>query len=60
MSIFNAKTNQEQEFQNILLICPRCKILMKKIHKNGVNIDYCTQCKGMWLDRSEFDKLLNT
>ena len=60
MSIFNAKTNQEQEFQNISLMCPRCKILMKKIHKNGVTIDYCTQCKGMWLDRSEFDKLLNT
>lgn len=60
MSFLNSKNNNEQEFQNIPLICPRCKIYMKKIHKNGVTIDYCTQCQGMWLDKSEFDKLLET
>ena len=39
------------------LICPRCRIKMKKIVKDDVIIDVCTKCKGMWLDHGEMDKL---
>ena len=26
--------------------------------RQGVEIDYCPQCRGVWLDRGELDKLL--
>jgi hypothetical protein len=53
----NAK--EERDFQNLTLLCPRCNIPMKKIMKNGVTIDFCTKCKGMWLDAKEVDKLVS-
>jgi hypothetical protein len=58
--MFNKKNvpKKDQGFQNTPLICPRCHIYMKKINKNGVTIDVCTRCKGMWLDNNEIDKLL--
>ena len=26
--------------------------------RNGIEIDYCPQCRGVWLDRGELDKIL--
>jgi Zn-finger nucleic acid-binding protein len=26
--------------------------------KNGIEIDYCPQCRGVWLDRGELDKII--
>ena len=39
--------------------CPACKtpdLLMTE--RQGVEIDYCPQCRGVWLDRGELDKIL--
>ena len=39
--------------------CPHCQtqaLLMSE--RQGVEIDYCPQCRGVWLDRGELDKLL--
>ncbi len=30
---------------------------MKEISRNGVVIDTCTQCRGVWLDRGELEKI---
>jgi ribosomal protein L37AE/L43A len=61
MGFFSSKVRKEiekeQQFQNIPLQCPRCHILMKKIQRKGITIDYCPQCNGMWLDHEEADKL---
>jgi Zn-finger nucleic acid-binding protein len=27
-------------------------------HRNGVEIDYCPDCRGIWLDRGELDKII--
>lgn len=27
-------------------------------HRDGIEIDYCPQCRGVWLDRGELDKLV--
>jgi Zn-finger nucleic acid-binding protein len=27
--------------------------------RQGVEIDYCTQCRGVWLDRGELDKIID-
>ena len=26
--------------------------------RNGIEIDYCSQCRGVWLDRGELDKII--
>jgi hypothetical protein len=26
--------------------------------RSGVEIDYCPQCRGVWLDRGELDKII--
>ncbi len=36
--------------------CPDTTLVMSD--RQGVEIDYCPQCRGIWLDRGELDKLL--
>lgn len=39
--------------------CPVCQsvnLLMSE--RQGIEIDYCPQCRGVWLDRGELDKLI--
>lgn len=40
--------------------CPVCKepeLLMSE--RQGVEIDYCPSCRGVWLDRGELDKIVD-
>ncbi|OAB31608.1 cytoplasmic protein [Paenibacillus macquariensis subsp. defensor] len=40
--------------------CPICDgVRMREVDKNGVHIDVCPECKGVWLDRGELDKLMS-
>ena len=41
-----------------LFLCPNDNSQMQKITREGVDIDICPSCKGIWLDRGELDKLL--
>jgi hypothetical protein len=38
--------------------CPICDIDMRIAQREGVEIDYCPQCRGVWLDRAELEKLI--
>lgn len=38
--------------------CPACNIDLKMADRQGVEIDYCPQCRGVWLDRGELDKII--
>ncbi len=39
--------------------CPNCvDTLLTMAERQGVEIDYCPKCRGVWLDRGELDKLL--
>lgn len=38
--------------------CPVCSIDLVMAERQGVEIDYCLQCRGVWLDRGELDKIL--
>lgn len=42
-----------------VVACPACKGAMQEVNREGVMIDVCTQCRGVWLDRGELDKLLS-
>ena len=41
------------------LTCPVCQGTMKEISRNGVPIDTCTECRGIWLDRGELEKIVS-
>jgi len=38
--------------------CPVCKVELKMADRQGIEIDYCPQCRGVWLDRGELDKII--
>ena len=38
--------------------CPSCDIDLLMAERQGVEIDYCSRCRGIWLDRGELDKIL--
>jgi Zn-finger nucleic acid-binding protein len=39
--------------------CPTCSVDLKMADRQGVEIDYCPQCRGVWLDRGELDKIID-
>jgi len=38
--------------------CPACNVALVMSERQGVEIDYCPQCRGVWLDRGELDKVI--
>lgn len=40
------------------MLCPVCKVGLHMSDRQGVEIDYCPQCRGVWLDRGELDKII--
>ena len=40
------------------LRCPKCHNEMHQYERNGVVVDQCTECKGIFLDRGELEKLV--
>jgi Zn-finger nucleic acid-binding protein len=39
--------------------CPNCNVTLLITERQGIEIDYCPQCRGIWLDRGELDKLID-
>ena len=38
--------------------CPSCEELLIMSERQGVEIDYCPKCRGVWLDKGELDKII--
>ncbi|WP_322104600.1 zf-TFIIB domain-containing protein [Paraburkholderia sp. J41] len=39
--------------------CPNCPdVTLSLTERQGVELDYCPQCRGIWLDRGELDRLI--
>lgn len=39
--------------------CPVCRDPeLSMTSREGIEIDYCPQCRGVWLDRGELDKII--
>ena len=48
------------KFEGITMKCPTCTDTpLVMAERQGVEIDYCPSCRGIWLDRGELDKLLD-
>ena len=41
-------------------LCPNCvNVSLKIADRKGVEIDYCPQCSGIWLDSGELNKIID-
>ncbi|MGV3552579.1 TFIIB-type zinc ribbon-containing protein [Rhizobium sp.] len=40
------------------MLCPSCRVSLIMSERSGIEIDYCPQCRGIWLDRGELDKII--
>jgi hypothetical protein len=38
--------------------CPIDKVDLVMTERQGIEIDYCPKCRGVWLDRGELDKII--
>ena len=39
--------------------CPVCRnVKLVMSDRQGIEIDYCPNCRGVWLDRGELDKII--
>lgn len=38
--------------------CPNCSLDLVMADRSGIEIDYCSSCRGIWLDRGELDKII--
>ena len=41
------------------LTCPKCRGSMRTYERSGVTVDQCTECRGIFLDRGELEKLID-
>ena len=40
--------------------CPNCEsVALVMSERQGIEIDYCPKCRGVWLDRGELDKIID-
>lgn len=40
------------------MLCPRCIVELTMTDRQGIEIDYCPKCRGVWLDQGELDKII--
>ncbi len=43
-----------------LLMCPNDNAPMQTLERSGVQFDMCPSCRGVWLDRGELEKLMES
>lgn len=41
------------------LSCPKCQAPMRSYERSGVTVDQCTECRGIFLDRGELERLID-
>ncbi|MBL8538375.1 MAG: zf-TFIIB domain-containing protein [Hyphomonadaceae bacterium] len=41
-------------------MCPNCNANMQALNRSGVEFDMCPTCRGVWLDRGELEKIIES
>ena len=41
------------------LVCPKCQGQMRSYERNGITIDQCQECRGIFLDRGELERMID-
>jgi len=39
--------------------CPTCNVQLRMAERQGVEINYCPDCRGVWIDRGGLDKIID-
>ena len=45
--------------ENAELTCPKCEGAMRSYERNGIQIEQCRECRGIFLDRGELDRMID-
>lgn len=40
------------------LLCPKCQAPMRTYERSGVNVERCTECRGVFLDAGELERVM--
>ena len=40
------------------MMCPVCEVPLSMTERQGIEIDFCPDCRGVWLDQGELDKII--
>jgi Zn-finger nucleic acid-binding protein len=40
------------------MLCPICNVDLLMKERQGIEIDYCPKCRGIWLDRKDLDEII--
>jgi hypothetical protein len=51
------KEEQEQKKEAAHMRCPKCGEALEEITFQGIQVDRCTACKGVWLDPGELEQV---
>ena len=51
--------NNDDDLEAQLMKCPTDSATLVMSERGGVEIDYCPECRGVWLDRGELDKIID-
>ncbi|EHK88825.1 TFIIB-type zinc ribbon-containing protein [Saccharomonospora azurea] len=43
----------------MIVICPKCQNVMTTLDKNGIHIEQCNGCRGIFLDRGELEQIVS-
>jgi uncharacterized protein len=43
---------------SLVMQCPHDQTVLQMTERQGIEIDYCPTCRGVWLDRGELDKII--
>lgn len=41
------------------LVCPKCRGGMRTYERSGISVDQCGDCRGIFLDRGELERLVD-
>ncbi len=53
------RTNVRQQHKGEHMNCPVCQdVTLVMTDRQGIEVDYCPKCRGVWLDRGELDKII--
>src|SRR4051794_30934945 len=50
---------RDSRWARMELTCPKCHGAMRSYERSGILIDQCTECRGVFLDRGELEKLMD-
>jgi ribosomal protein L37AE/L43A len=52
-----AEEEQREKEKTLAVQCPKCEGSLKEVSHEGVSIDRCNKCYGVWLDAGELERL---